>query len=268
VPAQRAAQPDGQHAGEIDAPPGPRPQVPVQSRQPLPARWDVLLSHRDRLLVLAHKHGCTRDDAHDIVQEALLRTACQSDLDHDRAGAFLTTTVRRLVIDGHRHQQRQHRLADHAALHPQPAPSHEDAVCDRAEGAWLQQQTARLRPRERTALLARASGRTAVETAAELDVTVKAVEMLTRRGRLALQALLITACALACLTLGVPGVQDTGWLAPGNTTDTVVDRAAPTGVTRHRSVSTSRTTTPRARHRGRTRGDAAAASASPGLYLG
>lgn len=50
--------------------------------------------------------------------------------------------------------------------------------------------TARLRPRERHALLPRASGRTPTQVALELGTTVKAVELLTRRGRQTPKALM------------------------------------------------------------------------------
>lgn len=263
LPLQRCVGPVGEAAGTPEECPA---APPVHCRVPPPARWDVLLVHRDRLLTLARRRGCTDDDAQDVVQEALLRTASHPDLDHERAGAFLTATVRRLVIDGHRHRHRQQRLADHAALRPQPEPSHEDAVCDHAEGAWLRQQTTELRPRERAALLARADGHTGVRIAADLGVTVKAVEMITRRGRVALQALLVTACVLTSVNLGVPGVPDTSTSALGTTTDDSLDDDAATVLSDFYNGSTP--PLPTSRRRGTSREAAAFSLSRSAMHRG
>ena len=166
-----------------------------------PAAWAGLASHGPRLVALALACGCRRDEAHDVVQDALLKAAVQPAADAGSTTAFLDTVVRRLVVDGHRQQQRRLRLAQHAALNPRPSPSHEDQVCDSAEGAWLWTQTRHLRPHERHALLARARGRTPTQIAAELGTTVKAVELLTWRGRQTMKALIWAGCLLTLLCL-------------------------------------------------------------------
>ena len=152
--------------------------------------WVALASHRRRLLALALACGCHPDEAHDVVQDAMLKVGVHPATDPDCTQAYLDSVVRRLVVDRHRQQQRRLRLSHQTALRPQPLPSHEDQICERAEAAWLWAATARLRPRERHAVLARACGRTPTQIALELGTTVKAVELLTRRGRQTLKALM------------------------------------------------------------------------------
>jgi DNA-directed RNA polymerase specialized sigma24 family protein len=67
----------------------------------VPGRW----RHLKKLL---HRRGATREDAEDLVQEAVLRLHV-----YTRAGrlvrdpeAFVTRTAFNLVVDGHRHARR------------------------------------------------------------------------------------------------------------------------------------------------------------------
>lgn len=150
-----------------------------------------------RLLRLALLCGCHRDDCEDVVQEALLRGAARPPVDPESLRPFLDAVVRRLVSDRYRDRQRQLRLSQHAGLEPTPTDSHETAVCDQHEGAWLALQADLLRPREREALLARASGLSNAQIAANMATTGKAVEMLVRRGRQVLAALLVSGYAIA-----------------------------------------------------------------------
>lgn len=84
-------------------------------------------------------------------------------------------------------------------------PSHEDQVCEHAQARWLHTQAAHLPARERAALLARAAGHSTTCTAASLDTTPKAVELLTRRARQSLRARLLTAALLTGVLTGQPG---------------------------------------------------------------
>ena len=79
------------------------------------SRWDLVLVHRPRLVALARRCGAG-DDAEDVAQEALVRAATFERLDPERAGAFLSAVVARLVTDRHRRVARDLVLRGHARL--------------------------------------------------------------------------------------------------------------------------------------------------------
>lgn len=139
------------------------------------ARWRLVEPHRRRLLAIATRRVGSVHDAEDCVQEALLRAAGHPDLDADRVGQFLTTTVRRLCVDVHRATARRSRLAARASV-PDALPAPDDRVCDDAEGSWLLTQVRMLPDRQREVLLARAAGLTTREAAVCLAISGAAAE--------------------------------------------------------------------------------------------
>jgi DNA-directed RNA polymerase specialized sigma24 family protein len=97
-------------------------------------RWHAVWSHRDQLLRVARRRVPNAMDAEDCVSEAMLRAAAFAGLDVERAGAFLTAVTVRLCADVHRDTGREVPVA----TAPEAVePSEENAVCDRAEAAWL-----------------------------------------------------------------------------------------------------------------------------------
>ena len=185
------------------SPPLPPPAALNADQIPRPPCWELVLTHRTRLLRLASVCGAGPQDAHDIVQEAMIRVATQHRVDPERVAGLLTTVVSRLVIDGHRDSIRRRGLAQQRALGALPRAGPEDDACDRAEACWLSEQTVRINGRQRYVLLRRLDGHLPVDIAHDLGCTPKAVELLHRRARLALKLLLtatLTCLAFLCTT--------------------------------------------------------------------
>jgi RNA polymerase sigma factor (sigma-70 family) len=139
------------------------------------ARWLLVEPHRRRLLGIAMRRVASVQDAEDCVQETLMRAAGFPDLDQDRVGQFLTTTLRRLCVDVHRATARHTRMAARVPL-PGALPAPEDTVCDASEGSWFLAQARTLPGRQRDVLLARAAGLTTREAAAHLAISGGAAE--------------------------------------------------------------------------------------------
>ena len=146
--------------------------------------WALLLPQQQRLRAIAIRSGCPAEQARDLVHDTFLRVLDHRTLDPQRLAGLLATVTRNLAVDHHRREHTQQRLGQHLGLLPHPSPSPESDTCDAAEARWLQQQLHLLPARERQVLLARSRGQTPTQIAHDLHVTVKAVELLTRRGRL------------------------------------------------------------------------------------
>jgi RNA polymerase sigma-70 factor (ECF subfamily) len=151
-------------------------------------RWALVVPHEARLLAIARRLVRDRGDAEACVQEAMLRCATFPTLDESNVAGFLVTTVRRLCVDHHRRHAHDGRVAAKltGTLPAEAAP--EDAVCDRAEAAWVSTRLADLPARQRDAVLARAEGRSVGEIATLLDVSYKTVETLLYRVRTRVRA--------------------------------------------------------------------------------
>jgi len=114
-------------------------------------RWAAVWPHRDRLIGIARRR--VRDDAEDVVQEAMLRVVTAPDVDLARVGALLTTVTVNLCVDVLR------RRATRSAVLPRlvdPGADPLAVVDDAAEAAWLAGQV--LSVAERAALCARVDG--------------------------------------------------------------------------------------------------------------
>lgn len=166
-------------------------------------RWDLVLAHREALLVIARRRVNSVEDAEDVVTTALLRTVEHANLDESRIGAFLCTTVKRLAVDVHRDRARQLAVGTREATRQLPAAPVDETVCDEAEARWLAGQLARCPERERQVLQARLSGLTAQQISAELGLTAKAAENAYTRLRQRAQAALATTLAGLGILLGL-----------------------------------------------------------------
>jgi RNA polymerase sigma factor (sigma-70 family) len=144
-------------------------------------RWQQLLSHHDRIHRLARSRLRGAAEAEDCAQEALLRAAVFDALDESRIGPFLTSVTLRLCIDVHRREERARRVL-HRVLPGDPAGP-EEAVCARAEDAWILRQVGRLTGLEREVMLARREGIGTREYAALHGISAKAVEGAYTRAR-------------------------------------------------------------------------------------
>ncbi|GGO90636.1 RNA polymerase sigma factor [Wenjunlia tyrosinilytica] len=146
------------------------------------ARWELLLSHRERLHRLAGSRLLCRQDVEDCVQEALLRAATFSGLDESRVGPFLTSVTLRLCTDFYRRGEQHRRLLLRIHL-SETAAGPEETVCAASEGAWVLEQVGRLDGRERQVILARVNGVSTREAARSLGISTKAAEGAFTRAR-------------------------------------------------------------------------------------
>ncbi|KRV50454.1 RNA polymerase subunit sigma-24 [Wenjunlia vitaminophila] len=146
------------------------------------ARWDLLLTHRDRLHRLARSRLPTPQDAEDCVQEALVRAAAHRGLDEKRVGPFLTSVTLRLCVDHYRRCEQQRRLLLRMHL-VETAVGPEESVCAASEGAWVLDQVQRLAGRELQVIMARVDGASTREAARRLGITTKAAEGAFTRAR-------------------------------------------------------------------------------------
>jgi RNA polymerase sigma-70 factor (ECF subfamily) len=150
-------------------------------------RWALVVAHRETLVRVARSRGLSADEAEDCAQEALARAVAFPALDEERALPFLVATTARLAADRGRERTRAARLAARLAGWQSSEPPPDDDVCDRAVARQFAARLARLPERQRTALLAQASGLTHADIARLLGSTVKGVESLLGRARVELR---------------------------------------------------------------------------------
>lgn len=144
--------------------------------------WDVIASHRERLMRLVRRRLPNAQDSEDCVQEAMLRAAAHDNLDRERIGRFLTSVALRLCVDHYRELERRRRLLRRSADLGVPEMP-DEGVCDQDFGRWLLGQVHLLRGRERQVVLARAHGISTLEFARIHQISVKAAEGAFTRGR-------------------------------------------------------------------------------------
>lgn len=151
-------------------------------------RWELVLPHRARLLQIARQLVKDQGDAEACVQEALTRCVTFPSLDESNVAGFLVTTTRRLCADHYRAQAHATRVAAKLSARTADEPGLDEAVCDRAEAAWVSERLADLPSRQRAVVLARAAGHSPQEIAERLAVSYKTVETLLYRVRVRARA--------------------------------------------------------------------------------
>jgi RNA polymerase sigma factor (sigma-70 family) len=169
-----------------------RRAAPPSGTPPRPPdhRWELVLPHRCRLLGIARRRLPSLQDAEDCVQEALIRAAGAATLREEQVGRLLTTIVIRLCVDHFRARAAACRALPRLHHTGNTVPSPEEAVCDRAEAAWLRDRIAeRLSVRERAVLQARAEGLSIRQAAARLHITASTAEAAFTRARVRLRRL-------------------------------------------------------------------------------
>lgn len=144
------------------------------------ARWEALAPHRQRMVRLARRLGAG-NDAEDIAQEALLRTARIPRLELDRAHSYLAKVTANLVTDAHRRAARDRALQHHAALAACPERVDEDVI-DRDLARHAAQLVSRLAPPVREILRLRQAGATWPQVGARLGQSPASTEMRYRRA--------------------------------------------------------------------------------------
>lgn len=146
-------------------------------------RWDLVLPHRARLLTIARHLVHDPGDAEACVQEALTRCVTFPGLDESNVAGFLVVTTRRLCADHYRGHARASRVVARLSARTADEPGIDEAVCDRAEAAWVTERLADLPSRQRDVVRARAAGHSPQEIAERLAVSYKTVETLLYRVR-------------------------------------------------------------------------------------
>ncbi|HWL36479.1 MAG TPA: sigma-70 family RNA polymerase sigma factor [Frankiaceae bacterium] len=146
-------------------------------------RWDLVLPHRARLLAIARHLVHDPGDAEACVQEALTRCVTFPGLDESNVAGFLVVTTRRLCTDHYRAHAHTTRVTAKLTARTADEPGIDEAVCDRAEAAWVTERLADLPARQRDVVLARAAGQSPQEIAEHLAVSYKTVETLLYRVR-------------------------------------------------------------------------------------
>lgn len=155
-------------------------------------RWLLLWAHREVLHRIAYRRLRDRDEADDVVAEAILRAAVAPHVDAANAGGWLNTVVVNLCADRHRARSRAGAVLRYAAGDAVPAPSPEDEVCDRAEAAYVRRRVGTLPDRQRRAMELVAGGHDLGTVASTLGAPYKAVESLLGRARRSLRAAVST----------------------------------------------------------------------------
>lgn len=159
-------------------------------------RWLEAWQHRERLLRIARRRVPTREDAEDVVAEAIQRAGAQEDLPVSAVPAWLTRVTINLCVDRQRRLATQRAALCRAELRPDALPTHEDEVVARAEAAWLTSKIEQLPLRQALAVRLRADGISNAEIASLLKVSQASVDGLLKRSRAALRDVLRAAGAI------------------------------------------------------------------------
>ena len=167
------------NAAVIDLPSGT-----AEQGLPMRERWELVASHRERLLRIARRRLPSWEDAEDCVQETLIRAACATRLDEARVGPYVTTILVRLCVDHARSASAAQRAQARAIHEAGWDASPEEVICDRAEATWIMRHLVkRLSAREREVLQARVDGLSTRAAAEQLNITGKSAEAALTRAR-------------------------------------------------------------------------------------
>lgn len=165
-------------------------------------RWAWVVPHREQLLVIARRRTASDADAEDCVHEAMICAVERENLDRERVGGFLCTTVLRLIVNKHRDRERAYRAGVREWQRQLPPMSHEESICQREEARWLVDRLSDVRGREAQLLQARGHGMSVSDFATAEGISVKAAENAWARVRSKGQrALAATAALLAPLVV-------------------------------------------------------------------
>jgi len=155
---------------------------------------DCLAQYGALVWSLARRHSPNYSDAEDAVQEAFLgiwQGAARFDPEKGSETTFITTIVRRRLIDRHRKRGRQ---LDTASLENQPVATrenHTEQVAISEEATMVRQRMASLRPAERRVLeLAISEGMSHSEIAESTSMPLGTVKTHARRGMIRLREML------------------------------------------------------------------------------
>lgn len=158
--------------------------------------WPDVVAHRERLLRVARRRCATREDAEDVVSEAMLRCATFEDLDAARMEQFLTAVTVRLCADLHRKAARRARAVVKLASDPDVAPGPEEELYGGVDAAALRVLLASLPERQRAVLADRAQGLSVQQIALRHALSYKAAESVLARARHAMRTALASSASV------------------------------------------------------------------------
>ncbi|MEU1482506.1 sigma-70 family RNA polymerase sigma factor [Streptomyces sp. NPDC005752] len=161
-------------------------------------RWELIWSHRDELLEIAHSRSSSADEAEDAVQEAMIRAVEDPDVHYGRVRSWLRTATVRACAERHRQIARDRELSRSLSAAPvEPFPV-EERACDRAEAEWLADRSAELLPaRQAQALRLQAQDLDVGQVARTMGLSYRATESLLARARRSLRDVLAGSLTLA-----------------------------------------------------------------------
>lgn len=150
-------------------------------------RWDVAWRERERLFRIARRRLPSREEAEDVVAEAVARAGVAQDVPVEALPAWLTRVTVNLCTDRQRRLATQRAALQRAELRPEAQPSHEEEVLARAQAVWLTGQLDALPARQAHAVRLRAQGLSPGQIAQVLAVSTASVDALLKRSRAALR---------------------------------------------------------------------------------
>lgn len=160
----------------------------------------ALLEEKDRAWRVARSRAHGTLDPEDLVQEAWVRILEMDHVDLERIGSLVSTVISNLAADEFRRDTRRRRAMPRLILTSEQVGAFEDAVCERAWGTWLNDQTTRLSRRDAEVLRLRVDAVPNRGIAERLGMSVKAVESALDRARRQMRAIAKAAAgALAIL---------------------------------------------------------------------
>lgn len=149
------------------------PSSPGPSNMDDPARWDALIALRPKMITIAQSKLPNRNDAEDIVQEAILQIQRQPYLDLDTVEGYFAVTVTNLCIDQHRlrHRDRRRDLRL-VSLTDASDDSVDTELCDTDQARWIRRALLpNLPQRQREVMELKIAGRELTEIAESLKIT-------------------------------------------------------------------------------------------------
>lgn len=195
-------------------------------------RWELIWSHREKLLEVARSRSTIAEDAEDAVQEAMLRAGADQGIPGERLGTWLTATTVRLCAARRRQALHDTALRTTNVLTPVEPPPVEEAACDRAEARWLAERGSELPARQAEVLRLAAQDLGVGQIARATGLSYRATESLLARARRTLRQVLATTMALVTpLWLCARRLPRVGGAPSAATASTAVTLAAVAGLT-------------------------------------
>lgn len=175
--------------------------------------WDLILAQRESMMRVALARTRNRQDAEDLVQEAILRAAEMKHIRAATVGPLVRTIVINLAADQHRRAATSMKYEARLCADDRVITPIDEAVCDRSEAAWLHGLLMKAGGRDQEVLLHRAAGHSVRSAGQRLGMSYKAVESAFTRARG--HARLAWEATLAILLGGLMGVRRVFRAAPG-----------------------------------------------------